>query len=117
MPAEMALDQPPASGEIGIASRQRPQAVNVVRQDHDGIDLERVMVHRVAERLAQQGNVFVRTQEWTPVVGDNREKERAAGRSGSAIVHVAKSWKHCIWIDAQRVTTTVYSGSHERAIV
>jgi hypothetical protein len=88
MPAEMALDQPPAGGKAGIANRQHPYTVKVLRQNHDGIDLERVMAHRVAECLAQQCDVFVGTQERTPVVGDNREKEGPTGRFGSTIVHV-----------------------------
>jgi len=49
MVAEMTLDQPPTGGKVSIANGQRSQAMNVFRQDHDGIDRERVIVHRIAE--------------------------------------------------------------------
>ena len=38
---EMRLDSPPAAGEIGIAGWQRPDGVQVVRQDRNGVDRER----------------------------------------------------------------------------
>jgi len=37
---EMSLDPPPAAGEIGIAWQQRPDRMQVVRQDDDGFDRE-----------------------------------------------------------------------------
>jgi hypothetical protein len=90
MAAEMALDQAPASGEIGITNGQCPKTVKVFWQDHDGIDSERVLAHRITKCLAQQRNVFGDAQERTPVVCDNREKERATGSLGPTIVHVTR---------------------------
>jgi hypothetical protein len=40
---EMRLDSPPAAGEIGIAGWQRPDGMQVFRQDHDGVDREGVL--------------------------------------------------------------------------
>ena len=57
-------------------------------QDHDGIDSERVVAHRIAKCLAQQRDVFGDAQERTPVVRDNRKEERATGSLGSTIVHI-----------------------------
>lgn len=34
------FDQPPSIGEIVIAGRQRPHAVQVIRQDYPGVDME-----------------------------------------------------------------------------
>jgi hypothetical protein len=90
MAAEMALDQPPAGGEIGIINGQCPKTVKVFWQDHDGIDSERVIAHRITKCLAQQHDVFGDAQKWTPVVRDNREKERATGSLGSTIVHITR---------------------------
>ena len=39
-----------AAGEIGIAGRQRPDGMQMFGQDHDGIDRERTLLPRDAER-------------------------------------------------------------------
>jgi hypothetical protein len=46
---EMRIDSPPAAGEVGIAWRQRPDGMQVFRQDDDGVDRERALVPRDAE--------------------------------------------------------------------
>ena len=60
MAAKVALDQPPASGEICIAEGQCPKAVQVIGHDHDGIDREGMTGHRVAKCLPQQYDVVIR---------------------------------------------------------
>ncbi len=37
---EMRLDQPSAGGKVGVAGRQRPDGMEMVRKHHHGIDLE-----------------------------------------------------------------------------
>jgi len=105
MTTEMALDQPPAGGKIGIANGQRPQTVKVFGQDHDGIDPERVIVHRVSKCLAQQHDILGSTQKRTPVVSDNREKESATGSLGPTIVHItemrAMNGRSCVWTNGK----------------
>ena len=54
--AEPRLDQPPARHEIGIAIRQGPDAVQMVGQDNDGVDIERPRFSNYAKRLAQQAD-------------------------------------------------------------
>lgn len=56
-PREPRLDQSPARREIGIASGQRPQAVQMFRQYHDGIHHERVIVSGQMKRLAELRDV------------------------------------------------------------
>jgi hypothetical protein len=51
------LDEAPACGEIGIVFRQLPDAVQVLGQYDDGIDLERALLADVSEGFAQGVNV------------------------------------------------------------
>src|SRR5438552_9309132 len=46
---EIRLDTLPAAGKIGIARRQRPYRMQMVWQDHDGVDRERTLMPRDAE--------------------------------------------------------------------
>ena len=55
--AKPGLDEPPARGEIGITFRERPDAVQVLGQYDDGIDLERALLPNLAEGVAQDVNV------------------------------------------------------------
>jgi hypothetical protein len=55
---EMRLDPFSAGGEIGIARRQSPEGVQVVRQDRDGVDREGTFVPRDAEGGAQGGDAM-----------------------------------------------------------
>jgi hypothetical protein len=41
---EMRLDPLPAAGEVGVDRRQRPDGMQVVRQDHDGLDREGMLL-------------------------------------------------------------------------
>src|SRR5215208_5195842 len=46
---EMRLDSLPAAREIRITGRQCPDGMQMVRQDHNGIDRERTLVPRDTE--------------------------------------------------------------------
>lgn len=52
--AEGGFDLRPAVGVVGVAVRQPPHAMQMVRQRHDGQHLERSCRPRRAERVAQQ---------------------------------------------------------------
>ena len=47
------FDQTPTGGEIRIAFRQHPDGVEVIRQDNDCFDRERMARPRLAKRSAQ----------------------------------------------------------------
>ena len=50
---EIRLDSLPAAGEIEIAGWQPPDGMQMVGQDHNGVDREGTLVPRDAERHAQ----------------------------------------------------------------
>jgi len=70
---EMPLDALPAAGEIGIAGRQRPDGMQVFRQDRDGLDRERTLVPRDTERLPQ-GVHMMYQRRGCPVSERDREE-------------------------------------------
>jgi hypothetical protein len=74
---EMRIDSPPAAGEVGIAWRQRPDGMQVFRQDHDGLDRERTLVPRDPERRAQ-GAYVIHHRGGCPVRERDREEIGAA---------------------------------------
>src|ERR1700680_573936 len=55
---EIGFDAFPAAGKIRIARRQRPDGMQVFRQDHDGFDRERTLVPRDTERHPQGAEVL-----------------------------------------------------------
>jgi len=74
---DMRLDPPPAAGEVGIALRQRPDGMQVVRQDHNGVDGERTLVPRDTERVPQGAHVM-HQHRGCPVRERDREEIGAA---------------------------------------
>jgi hypothetical protein len=54
---EPSLDQSPAYGEVGLAFRQTPDAMKMIRQDHDAFDDKWIPGTHAPERLAQLGNM------------------------------------------------------------
>ncbi|OHV97978.1 hypothetical protein AKG95_01530 [Janthinobacterium lividum] len=52
--AEPCLDQAPARHEIGIAFRQGPDAMQVIRQDDDSVDSEWPFIAHGAESVPHQ---------------------------------------------------------------
>lgn len=82
---EPALDGAPADGEIGIVGGQRPDAMQVVGQDDDGLDGERPNDAGPINCLTQSLQGIGRSQGRPPFVGHDREEERAAGHEGSPV--------------------------------
>jgi hypothetical protein len=78
------FQHPPAAAEIGIVRGQRPNRMEVLRQNNDRVDAEWVECFRIAERSAQQINV-VRQQRLLPVRKRDREKEDATRLLDTAV--------------------------------
>jgi len=80
------FDQAPAGGEISVILGQLPDAVQMVRQDDDGIDGERSFGHYPAECISQAVDGSGVRKDRAPVVGDHGEEEASAMGGGSAVV-------------------------------
>ena len=75
----------PSGGEIGIPGRQRPDTMEVIGQDNDGLDREWPALAGRLEHLPRVVNVF--GQESPAAFQQrNREKERAARSKGTNIL-------------------------------
>ena len=66
---------------------QGPNAVEVVGQQDNGIDMEGVMPFDMVERLTKQVNGFICLEQRLTVVGDNGKKIAGTRRCGAAILH------------------------------
>ena len=84
---ERALDQAPAGREVGINGRQGPDAVKMIRHDHDGVDLERTRLANGAEGIAQYVDGFSRSKDRPAAIRYQGEEEGATGDDGASIVH------------------------------
>ena len=62
-----AFDQSPAGGEIRIAIGQGPDRVQVIREDHGGVDREGMPCSHLAKRRPQQDNML--GQQCAPAIG------------------------------------------------
>ena len=87
MLGEAGLDQAPAGGEVDIAGRQRPDAVQVIGHHDDGVDLERARSANRSEGLAQHVDGLDRSQDGATAIGNDGEEEGAAGGDGASISH------------------------------
>jgi hypothetical protein len=89
-PRETGFDQAPAVRIICVARRQRPNAMQVLRQDNNGVDVKRACAPCEPKRLAQQ--IYVPDEPITPTVGEcNSEKIRSAGYKIAAIQNHARA--------------------------
>jgi hypothetical protein len=83
------LHQPPAARKISVAFRQRPDRMQMVRQDDDGFDVERMASPKIAERLAQEVDVIdEKTQAALSQIG-REEKAAAADKVSPMVRHRA----------------------------
>ena len=76
---EALFDFPPARGEIGVAFRQSPQGVQVVRQQHDGRHVEWTALPGLQNRSPQMGPCRGVGKDVAAWIGHPREEKRAAG--------------------------------------
>ncbi len=84
---EGGFDQSPAGGEIGIAGRQCPDAVQVIREDHDGVDGERIPMPDAAKRFAQRRDVLNQQPAAAFEQGDGEEEGAARDVSTNVMRH------------------------------
>ena len=77
VPGEMALDPSPSAGKIEIVRREREDYVQVLGQDHDGIDGERTFVRGHAEGGAKVIDV-IDERGRTSILERDGEEERSA---------------------------------------
>jgi hypothetical protein len=77
---ETGLDQPPSHREIGIAWRQLPYGMQVIRQNHERIDRERVTSAGCRDRVSQ--NVDLLDQQGLASIEQIHREEPAT--SGNA---------------------------------
>ena len=73
-----AFDQASAGGEIRIAIGQGPDRVQVIRQDHGGLDREGMACPHLAKCRPQYVNVV--GQQRAPAVGQTDREETTASR-------------------------------------
>jgi hypothetical protein len=82
---EERLDQAPPRRIVCISRRQGPDSVQMVRQDHDRIERERMARPHIAKSFPQQTD-SLRKQARAPVSQVNREEEASAGNEVPPIV-------------------------------
>lgn len=98
MAGKMAFDQVPARREIAITRRQGPEAVQMLRQQDQRIELEGV---RASDRLhgaLQQVHALRQAQNRPAVLRHHGKETRRAGRVGAPMTHgraVAFSLESC----------------------
>jgi hypothetical protein len=80
-----ALDQSPSGREIAVVGWQRPNRVQMIRQDHEGVDGEGVASPRRGDRLAQLGDMIDK-QGFAPLQQVDCEKEAPARDERATIV-------------------------------
>ena len=113
-PSEAALDQIPAQGEIGIHLWKCPDAMQVVWQQHQGLDAERMIPHDPREGCPQPVHVRPIGEQRPPVEGDQREEKRGSGSAVAAITH-SGSILRCASLGAAQSTfcgTPLHTGLH-----
>jgi len=74
--SEGRLDEPQAHGLVAIALGQRAKQVDVVRENHLGIQRERMACSHLADRAAKQIDGTDIGEYWCPLVRNEREEIR-----------------------------------------
>jgi hypothetical protein len=84
---ECTLDEPPPRREIRIAIRKRPDGVEMIRQDHDGIESEGVILLDITKGAAQSSDMI--DQQSCPAIGeiDGEEIATAAAKVTPIFCH------------------------------
>jgi hypothetical protein len=80
------FDHVPAQAIIAIVFGQRPDGVQVVGQQHPGIDAERMVCARACHRVTQGGAKPWLEQDVLALVRDDGEEEGAAWGLGAAVI-------------------------------
>jgi hypothetical protein len=82
---EISLNQTPTGGKIGIAGRQRQNAMQMIGQNHDGINAEGMLRPNLNESRTQQPDLV--DQQPIPMTFRqiNREKPSGSGDMEAAV--------------------------------
>ena len=85
--AKPGLDEAPARGELGIAFRDRPDAVQVPGQYDGGIDLEWGLLPAASEGGTQDINIRTLGNKRTALCGDSGNRVAPAWDVGALVLH------------------------------
>jgi len=86
LPRKAVLDEHPASGEVRVAGRQRPQGVQVIGENDHGVDAEGMRLAHPSRRFAQ--GIDVVDEQARLTVGEvDREEVRRPGDVSPTIAH------------------------------
>lgn len=83
----MVFDRVPAHRIIMVARLHRPNAMQVFRQQHKGINGERTSRFNGSERRPQQFDVVRFTEKFPPPESHDGEEISAAGSFSATILH------------------------------
>lgn len=82
------LDHAPASGIVGIARGQCPECVQMVRQQHQGVDFERPVPLAITNDSTQQRPIrHTMKQSPSPMSDDSKEKRAARNVCATVVRH------------------------------
>ena len=84
---EPGFDEPPAGGEIGIVGRQCPNAMQMVRHDDEGVNLEGAGFAHGTKCFAQDFHRCGSGKNGTALLRDYGEEVAAAGGECASILH------------------------------
>jgi hypothetical protein len=79
------LDNPPANRKIRIVFRQRPQTMQMIRQQNDGILAKRIFCAGFRDGPMKGMPRELIGQKSTPPMADHRKKERSTGLKSTDI--------------------------------
>jgi hypothetical protein len=113
-PRKMALDEPLAGREIGIARRQGPDRVQVIGQHDERIDRARPALPCLGDRHAKRRDM-VDEQGLSPLQQINREEPAAAGNERTTIVWHGEPDSTCLIGGVVRAADYAFGSSALRA--
>ncbi|BBA35015.1 hypothetical protein sS8_3072 [Methylocaldum marinum] len=93
------LDQPPSIGEIVIVGRKRPDHVQVIRQDHPGVDMEWPFCPNLPYHSSKQ--VDVPDKQIVRVTFEQIDSEEI-GAAGYAITPIVGHWNTCFKVTSEQ---------------
>ena len=100
------LDFAPAPREVGIAFRQLQDAMQVIGQDDDPVDVERAAMHDLPNRVAKCADrLIVGENQFSPPCHHGKEIATAPNVRPPIITHFKTSDTGVGWISASASTT------------
>ena len=85
--AEIAFNQPPSQGKVGIPIRQGPDTMQVIGQQYKGIDTKRMGTHDPPHAVTQQLHIILAGQYLLPPERNHREKIAPTRSPGTPVTH------------------------------